>query len=278
MERDNSSFLAGLVSDAKYLKWQLSNRLRNRPPPLPRRWTAPFTFKGGDIAADIREKYDFGGDLVDFFAENEGGLVKKWHQYLPVYDRYFSAWRNKPVRFLEIGVSQGGSLQMWRKYFGPEARIFGIDILEACARLDGEAGGVRIGSQTDPAFLRSVVEEMGGIDLVLDDGSHKIKHWKASLEVLFPLLNQGGVYMIEDIHCTYVPDYGGGVRSRDNFFNYIRWIIDDMHRWYHAVPPRVPELDRLVSGIHVYDSIVVFEKNPVHPPVVSRVGTLNDIR
>lgn len=278
MEKDiKESFVVGMASEAKYMKWRLLNRIRHQPPPPPRTWTSPFTFAGSDIAEDIRKKYRFDGDLLDFFANNEGGLVQKWHQYIPVYERYFSAFRNKPVRFLEIGVSQGGSLQMWRKYFGPDARICGIDIRPQCIELDGQAAMVRIGSQDDPEFLRSVVEELGGIDIVLDDGSHMMKHWKASLGILFPLLSEGGLYMIEDIHCAYMRDYGGGARARGNFFNYVREVIDDMHRWYHPRPPQVPELDRLVSGVHVHDSVVVFEKDRVYPPVVSKVGSRNDI-
>ena len=256
------------VSKALGPKDRLLARFRPRPPA----WHLPNKFAGEDIAEDIRKKYDYDGDMLDFFARNDGPAVHKWHQYIPVYDRYFSKYRNKPIHFLEIGVQNGGSLQMWRKYFGPDARIGGIDIDPRCIELDGQAGMVRIGSQADPEFLRSVVEELGGIDIVLDDGSHLMPHMRASLGILFPLLSEGGLYMIEDVHCAYMPRYGGGTRSKANFLNHVRGIIDDMHRWYHPMPANVPELDRLVSAVHVHDSIVVFEKNPVHPPVHSIVG------
>ena len=73
--------------------------------------------------------------------------------------QFFGAYRGKKIRFLAIGVSKGGSLQMWRKYFGEDAIIYGIDIDPECAQLDGIAGQVRIGSQADTAFLESVVAE-----------------------------------------------------------------------------------------------------------------------
>ncbi len=83
---------------------------------------------------------------------------------------------------LEIGVSKGGSLALWRKALGDRATIFGIDIDPKCAEFDGKFAKVRIGSQADASFLKSVVDEMGGVDLVLDDGSHVASHQRASFE------------------------------------------------------------------------------------------------
>lgn len=225
-----------------------------------------------DPEQELRQKYPDMGDLLGLYAGNTGPQVHKWHHYLPLYERYMSRWRDRPVRFLEIGVSKGGSLQMWRKFFGPEAVIYGIDILESCAALNGQAAQVRIGSQDDPAFLRSVVDEMGGLDLVLDDGSHHMQHIEASLDVLFPLLSDGGTYMIEDLHTAYWPRFGGGLQAPGNFFNSVRGLIDDMHHWYHSAPPRRPDLSAMITGMHVHDSIVVLDKGKVHPPVHSIVG------
>lgn len=229
-------------------------------------------FTGPDVAADIRAKYGFDGDLLEHFARNTGPVVHKWHHYIPLYDRYFAPFRGRPVRFLEIGVSKGGSLQLWRKYFGPEAVLFGIDIDPACAKFNGQPAQVRIGSQADPAFLAQVVAEMGGIDIVLDDGSHHMDHIRPTLEALFPRLAHGGLYMIEDLHTAYWPQFGGGVTEPRNFFNDVRQMIDDLHAWYHDAPAQVPALAGMVSGIHVHDSVLVIEKGAVHPPVHSKIG------
>src|SRR5215813_13910907 len=132
-----------------------------------------FTFNEDfDVKDDIRHKYGYDGYLLHLFADNKKYVVHKWHHYIPIYDRYFSSFRGRKVRFLEIGVSKGGSLQMWRAYFGKDAIIFGIDIDDECLKYSGHAGQVRIGSQVDQSFLDSVVKEMGGLDIVLDDGSH----------------------------------------------------------------------------------------------------------
>lgn len=235
------------------------------------RQLVPFRFGGKDIRKDIENRYQYKGDLLDIYTKGSPQLVRKWHHYLPIYDRYFSKWRRKKVRFLEIGVSGGGSLTMWRQYFGEEAIIYGIDIDESCAQYDGIAGAVRIGSQDDPIFLKQIVEEMGGVDLILDDGSHIMRHIKTSFEVLMPLLENDGVYMIEDLHTSYWKGYGGGLRRRGNFFNYVREIIDDMHHWYHGSKSKHSDISSHCNSIHIHDSICVFEKSLAQRPTHSEV-------
>ena len=225
-----------------------------------------------DIRRDISQKYAFDRDLLDIFVEGGERSVHKWHHYLPIYDRYFEHWRGKEVRFLEIGVAAGGSLDMWRKYFGQEARIFGIDIDEKCRRLDGISGTVRIGSQADKQFLERVVDEMGGeVDIVLDDGSHYMDDIKVTLETLFPKMSYNGIYMIEDLCTSYWKPFGGGYFARRNFFNHVRSLIDDLHRWYHAFPVKHPKVSDYCSAIHIHDSVCVFERGPVERPTHSVV-------
>lgn len=231
-----------------------------------------YLFTGDDVLEDIRRKYDYDGDLAEIYATTRDYMVHKWHHYIPIYDRYFARYRGTPVKFLEIGVSKGGSLQMWRRFFGEEAVIFGVDIMEKCRAFDGVHAQVRIGSQDDPAFLARVVEEMGGVDLVLDDGSHKMSHIEASLRALYPRLSTGGTYMIEDLHAAYWKGFEGGHDAEANFFNTVRKIIDDMHERYHHQGLHRPEMEGAISGLHVHDSIVVIEKDAVHPPTHSKVS------
>tara|TARA_B100002003_G_scaffold251011_1_gene292608 strand:+ start:1498 stop:2310 length:813 start_codon:yes stop_codon:yes gene_type:complete len=199
--------------------------------------------------------------LGRYFWENEGRVIDKWLHYFERYERHFAPYRGRPgLRFLEIGVQNGGSQAMWREYFGPEAVIYGIDIDPRCAELDGEMGQVRIGSQDDPAFLRKVVEEMGGIDVVLDDGSHRSDHIRTSFRTLFPLMADGGSYMIEDLHSVYWPQWKGGYRTRRNFMSDIADLIDDMHEPYHLKGRLNPSCSEDLAGVHVYDSIAVLEK------------------
>lgn len=228
-----------------------------------------FEFSGDDVRQDIAQKYGFDGDLLDIFVDNKPLIASKWHHYIPLYERYFGPYRNKPVRFLEIGVFKGGSLAMWRKYFGPEATIFGADIDPSCSELDGVDGQVRIGSQDDPDFLRQVIEEMGGVDIVLDDGSHRMHHLGKTFEIIFPMLADKGIYMVEDLHTAYWTEYGGGLDADTNFFHYLRQRTDDMHHWYHYGETGPDDLKLRISGIHIHDSIAVIEKSTVHQPAFS---------
>jgi len=216
---------------------------------------------------DAKMSEQANGPLAEIFFSGRGRRVHKWLHYLPIYERYFSALRDKDIKFLEIGVFGGGSLDMWRDYFGPSATLFGVDINPDCAGLATPPTQVRIGSQDDATFLRGVVEEMGGVDVVLDDGSHVGKHQWSSFVTLFPLLREGGVYMIEDTHTSYWRRFAGGFLRPGTAIEFSKRIVDDMHGWYHR-RARLPEACYQIGAVHFHDSIIVIEKQrrsrPMH--------------
>lgn len=74
-------------------------------------------------------------NLWSDFLTNDTRLIHKWKHYFPIYERHFRQWVYKPLTFVEIGCGLGGSLQMWKRYFGPHATIVGIDILPRCKGL-----------------------------------------------------------------------------------------------------------------------------------------------
>lgn len=211
------------------------------------------------------------GIAKTFFA-HRGRLVNKWIHYLDVYDRHFATYRNTAVRMLEIGVSKGGSLELWREYFGADATIFGIDVDPECAGYATPPNQIRIGSQDDPLFLRSVADEIGSLDIVLDDGSHIGRHQRISFDTLFPVLKEGGLYVIEDLHTSYWPvSHEGGYRRKGTAIELVKTMIDDMHGWYHRESITTPARDQ-IGAIHIYDSMVVLEKQKVHRPTHTVAG------
>jgi cephalosporin hydroxylase len=206
-------------------------------------------------------------ELERLYYGHTGKRIFKWHHYLAHYERHLRDLRARaqagPVRILEIGVLGGGSLQLWRKYFGPNAVIYGIDIDPSCKQHEGEGCHVRIGSQDDPAFLREVVKEMGGIDMVLDDGSHVGRHQVASFRALWPLLAMNGLYVCEDLHTAYwAGQWEGGQNKPGTFIETVKAMIDEMHAWYAGISSPVGDmgLKTSLTGLHVYDSIVFLEK------------------
>jgi uncharacterized heparinase superfamily protein len=101
---------------------------------------------------------------------------------------------------------------------------------------------------------------MGGVDVVLDDGSHDSRHIRASLDVLFPLLSEGGVYMMEDLHAAYWVSHTGGYRRPSSIMETVKTMIDDLHHWYHGRGQSVAATADNLAAIHVHDSITVLEK------------------
>jgi hypothetical protein len=211
------------------------------------------------------------GEMAQLFFATRGRMIHKWTHYLPIYERYFAAYRGRPVKLLEIGVSGGGSLDLWRRYFGPDAVVYGVDIDPACAEVVSAPNQVRIGSQTDRQFLLGVVAELGAPDIVLDDGSHVSGHQRISFETLFPRLAEGGLYIIEDLQAAYWADYDGGYRRGGTAIDLVKRMIDDMHAWYHGRPTATPAKDQ-IGAIHIHDGIVVIEKRRRAPPRQVAVG------
>ncbi len=223
-----------------------------------------------DFLIDPMEKVDLFSRPSDGFRKvflaHHGRRAEKWVHYLDIYERYFAPYRNKPIKMLEIGVSAGGSLDIWRDYFGESATIFGIDINPECADRVTHPNQVRIGSQADPEFLRRVANELGEIDIVLDDGSHFGHHQRISFETLFPFLKDGGLYMIEDLHVSYLPGLPrGGYRRKGSGIEFIKDMIDDLHAWYHRKPTTTVAKEQ-IRAIHIYDSMVAIEKQRIPRP------------
>lgn len=204
--------------------------------------------------------------LRDYFAANPGRLMNKWRHYLDVYHRHFERYRGKACTLVEFGVYHGGSLQMWRHYLGPQARIVGVDINPRLREL-GEAGiEIHIGDQADHRFLAELAQRVGPIDILIDDGGHQMHQQIATLEGLYGAVKADGVILVEDTHTSYWRDYGGGLRSPFTFMEYAKRLVDELNAWHshdpHSFAPG--PFTRSARSMHFYDSIVVIEKGP-HP-------------
>ncbi|MBA2723092.1 MAG: class I SAM-dependent methyltransferase [Methylibium sp.] len=214
-------------------------------------------------------------DLERYFHANTGNLIHKWHHFFEIYERHFARFRGQPVHMLEIGVYQGGSLQMWKDYFGPQAHIYGVDINPACRELEEDRVNIFIGDQEDRAFLRSVADAMPRIDIVLDDGGHMMSQLRCTFEELYPRVDRNGVYMAEDLLTCYRREFGGGMGASASFIEYSKGLIDQLHAWHSQQPARlaVNDFTRSTHSLHFYDSVLAIEKRPIEPPMHSKTGT-----
>ena len=131
----------------------------------------------------------------------------KWEHYFDIYDHLLGKFYESKVNYLEIGVQNGGSLEIAKKLFASDSLIIGMDIDPNCKHLAGKvANQIIIGSQVDDATL-SKVSEFSPFDIIIDDGSHIQSHMIVTFFKLFPLLSQNGIYIIEDTHTNYSPEH-----------------------------------------------------------------------
>lgn len=212
-------------------------------------------------------------DLLEYFKGNNNRLITKWMHYFDIYERHFSPYRNKEITILEIGVFHGGSLQMWKKYFGDKAKIYGIDINPICKEFEEENISVFIGSQSDRNFLRDVIKKIPKIDILIDDGGHTMQQQIVSFEELFDHVADDGIYLCEDLHTSYRIDFGGGYQRKGSFIEYSKRLIDSLNA-FHSYQGllKTDKFTRSVKSMHFYDSMLVIEKGIRVPPHEESTG------
>lgn len=147
-------------------------------------------------------------------------MIHKWIHYFDIYERLFEKFIGKEINILEIGVSHGGSLQMWKDYFGDKATKFGLDIDPLCKSFEEEKINIIIGDQGDGGFWKTIKPTLPKFDIIIDDGVHHMSQLKTTFQEMFPELSSHGVYFIEDLHTCYWEEYGGGLGKPDNFIEY----------------------------------------------------------
>lgn len=130
--------------------------------------------------------------LFDMFESHSGRQIDKWEHYFPIYEKHFARFRGKSPRVLELGVDHGGSLQLWKRYFGHGAEIIGVDI-DPTTEFSEPQIKTYVIDQVSP-----IIADFGPFDIVIDDGSHQAEHQVLSFEYLWPRCT--GVYLIEDCH------------------------------------------------------------------------------
>jgi len=213
---------------------------------------------------------DAGNPLLDYFIANSNRKIHKWLGYFDVYHRVLAPYRGRPIKFLEIGIQNGGSAHMWRNYLGTQATVVGVDIDPQCRSLEAEGFEVWIGDQADPAFWQQLLEKHPSFDVVLDDGGHTMQQQIVTFNALFPALRNGGLFICEDTHTSYFPAHGGGLKRAGTFHEFVKELIDQQHAWYHQPLAELNQggyLARHLYALSVYESIVVMEKRLKNPPL-----------
>jgi hypothetical protein len=196
----------------------------------------------------------------------------KHSTYFEVYDELFSRYRDKEITFVEIGVLGGGSLFMWRDFFGPKARIIGVDLNPNAKKWEHHGFEIFIGSQSDESFWKEFIKNVGQIDVVLDDGGHTYAQQIITTEMLLGCIKDGGMLVVEDTHTSYMGGFGP---KRYSFIEYVKKFIDKInHRFGHLDRNRS---DNRVWSIQSFESIVAFHINRQATDLLSEPTSNNGI-
>jgi len=194
----------------------------------------------------------------------------KISNYFFVYDHIFQEFVNKEITFVEIGVLNGGSLLMWRNFFGPNARIIGIDFNPAARKSESDGFEIYIGNQADENFWKETLKQIGPIDVLLDDGGHTYKQQVVTANCVLPFIKDDGLLVTEDTITSYREGFGP---KRHTFMKYVKNYIDYINLRSYDLPIISPEI---VWSITVFDSIVVFHVNrPKARAKAKRIRNMN---
>lgn len=200
----------------------------------------------GDGTAADPDSTSQSGALEAYFDDHtEGAGIWKWRHYFPIYERHFAKFVGREVHVVEIGIFSGGSLGMWRHYFGPRSCVYGVDIEPDCRGYEADGIRVFVGDQADPTFWRSFREEVPVVDVIIDDGGHEAHQQIGTLEGLLPHLQPGGVYMCEDVHGR---------------FHAFHAYIDGLCRPLNEVGGPAAPIHQHIESVHRYPLATVIEK------------------
>jgi hypothetical protein len=200
--------------------------------------------------------------LRDFFnARKSGPGIWKWLHYFDIYHEHLNAFRGRDVHVLEIGIYSGGSLDMWKDYFGSRCHIYGADIEPACKVYERTGHKIFIGDQVNRSFWKHFRKEVPLLDVVIDDGGHEPEQQIVTLEELLPYMRPGGVFICEDVHGEFnrFALYVIGMAQKLNSMEGHQQSSDDERRI--VVNPN--EFQTAIYSVHLYPYVTVIKKNAI---------------
>lgn len=183
-------------------------------------------------------------------------LSIKVDSYFQVYEQLFAPYVGRPIVFVEVGVLNGGSLFMWREYFGPQARIIGVDANPQARQWEQHGFEVHIGDQSSEAFWDDFYRQVGDIDILLDDGGHTNAQQTVTAARAFARVRDGGLVVVEDVHASYMREFDNP--SRRAFTKFAAHVADSVNRRFGPLPRPRNDYWKHVYSVSFFESIVVF--------------------
>lgn len=200
-------------------------------------------------------------NLINLFYKSEYFSLK-YKNYFPIYEKLFSQYRGKKIIFVEIGVLSGGSLFMWKNYFGKDARIIGVELNPEAKKFEKYGFEIFIGNQSDENFWQNFFNQVGDVDIVLDDGGHTNFQQIVTCCSCIPNIKDGGIMVVEDVFHSYGISYGAKGfynPSKYSFINFSKKIIDDINFRFPGAKNFLFSLNKFVYSSEFFESIVAFK-------------------
>lgn len=177
----------------------------------------------------------------------------KGHGYTPHYEKHFAPWRDRQLRFLEIGVGGGESIRTWLEYF-PNAKVWGLDLVRDTNPFNTAPSQIERytyvhGDQSDPTMWQCFLVDQGrNWDIVIDDGGHTSQQVITSFNSLWPHVAPGGLYCIEDLATVY----GGEYFCTPSWPNHFDFLLGLMHA--------INRGQQDIHSLHFYQELAIFRK------------------
>ncbi len=206
-------------------------------------------------------------NLKDIYRSHTGKVSDKWELYLDEYTRLLNKFRNEPISILEIGIQNGGSLEIWSKYFAAAKSILGCDIDSNCENLryDDERINVIVGDVNDDSTKSRIIELNNRFDIIIDDGSHTSADIIETFVNYYPFLNEGGLYIVEDIHCSYWKEFGGGLYSPFTAIEFFKKLTDVINHEHWGIESSTEQfLSRIIGVYDIHPEHFIKTLNSIH--------------
>ena len=187
-------------------------------------------------------------------------LSLKYKNYFYIYDNLFKKYKNKKITFVEIGVFSGGSLFMWRNFFGKKAKIIGIDLNPESKKFKKYGFKIFIGDQSKEKFWKNFFSKVGKVDLVLDDGGHTNYQQIITTNCCIPNIKDDGMLVIEDVHTSFIKNKWYNP-SKYSYINYCKKLIEDINSRFPGLKKHKYSLNKYIYSIQNFESIVSFKIN-----------------
>ena len=181
----------------------------------------------------------------------------KWSNYFDIYENIFRKFVNKKIKIVEIGVGNGGSLFMWRSFFGKKADIIGIELNPEAKKLEKYGFKIFNGDQSNPNFWKSFYKKIGKIDILIDDGGHTNLQQITTLMESINYINHDGMIVVEDTHTSFMNYKGFKNPSKNSLISFSTNLIENIHRRNPMIKKKLNNLSKLINSIEYFDSITV---------------------